>query len=98
MRACALDLHPKRVHHFDSYLVTSMLSARRGALAAARSVQLARRGMASQVPAPLPPRDPQLGDYPNLPREFAQTRDPYGDERGHWWDMQNRRHFNEPVR
>ncbi|KZV93844.1 hypothetical protein EXIGLDRAFT_767709 [Exidia glandulosa HHB12029] len=54
--------------------------------------------MASHVPAPVEPRDPQLGpDYPNVPREYAQTRNPLGGESGRWWDMQNRRNFGEPL-
>lgn len=36
--------------------------------------------------------DPQIGDYPNLPRYSAQTRGPYG-----WWDPQDKRNFGETV-
>ncbi|KAI9492064.1 hypothetical protein BDB00DRAFT_830040 [Zychaea mexicana] len=36
--------------------------------------------------------DPQIGDYPNLPRWSAQTRGPFG-----WWDPQDKRNFGEPV-
>ncbi|EJD52225.1 hypothetical protein AURDEDRAFT_99049 [Auricularia subglabra TFB-10046 SS5] len=76
-----------------------MLSARRGTLAAARTLQLARRarGLQSQVPAAPPPPDPQLGDYPNLPLVYSYQRNPYGNEAGPWWDRQNRRHFGEPI-
>jgi NADH dehydrogenase (ubiquinone) 1 beta subcomplex subunit 8 len=37
--------------------------------------------------------DPQIGDYPNLPRNSTQARGPYG-----WWDPQDRRNFGETVR
>lgn len=37
--------------------------------------------------------DPQIGDYPNLPRISAQTRGPFG-----WDDPQDKRNFGEPVR
>jgi NADH dehydrogenase (ubiquinone) 1 beta subcomplex subunit 8 len=36
--------------------------------------------------------DPQIGDYPNLPRMTAQVRGPYG-----WWDPQDKRNFGEDV-
>ncbi|KAI7898383.1 uncharacterized protein BX663DRAFT_525119 [Cokeromyces recurvatus] len=36
--------------------------------------------------------DPQIGDYPNLPRKSAQARGPYG-----WWDPQDKRNFGETV-
>lgn len=36
--------------------------------------------------------DPQIGDYPNLPRYSTQTRGPYG-----WWDPQDKRNFGETV-
>ncbi|KAI9309364.1 hypothetical protein BJ944DRAFT_258691 [Cunninghamella echinulata] len=36
--------------------------------------------------------DPQIGDYPNLPRKSVQTRGPFG-----WWDPQDKRNFGEPV-
>ncbi|KAI8377958.1 uncharacterized protein BYT42DRAFT_572319 [Radiomyces spectabilis] len=36
--------------------------------------------------------DPQIGDYPNLPRNSNQVRGPYG-----WWDPQDRRNFGEPL-
>ncbi|CDH57843.1 nadh-ubiquinone oxidoreductase ashi subunit (ci-ashi or ndufb8) domain-containing protein [Lichtheimia corymbifera JMRC:FSU:9682] len=36
--------------------------------------------------------DPQIGDYPNLPRYSAQTRGPYG-----WWDPQDKRNFGETL-
>lgn len=38
-------------------------------------------------------QDPQIGDYPNLPRWSSQARGPYG-----WWDPQDKRNFGEPVR
>ncbi|KAL1926412.1 hypothetical protein VTP01DRAFT_5741 [Rhizomucor pusillus] len=37
-------------------------------------------------------KDPQIGDYPNLPRWSAQERGPYG-----WWDPQDKRNFGETV-
>lgn len=37
--------------------------------------------------------DPQIGDYPNLPRFSTQTRGPYG-----WDDAQDKRNFGETVR
>lgn len=37
--------------------------------------------------------DPQIGDYPNLPRISAQTRGPFG-----WDDPQDKRNFGEAVR
>ncbi|KAF7727964.1 hypothetical protein EC973_006852 [Apophysomyces ossiformis] len=37
-------------------------------------------------------QDPQIGDYPNLPRNSHQLRAPFG-----WWDNQDRRNFNEAV-
>ena len=37
-------------------------------------------------------KDPQLGDYPQLPDISRQTRSPTG-----WWDIQNRRNFGETV-
>ncbi|EIW84326.1 hypothetical protein CONPUDRAFT_50068 [Coniophora puteana RWD-64-598 SS2] len=37
-------------------------------------------------------KDPQLGDYPDLPWVSNQQRSPYG-----WWDPQMRRNFNEPA-
>ncbi|KAI8981849.1 hypothetical protein BDF20DRAFT_863590 [Mycotypha africana] len=36
--------------------------------------------------------DPQIGDYPNLPRYSAQTRGPYG-----WDDPQDKRNFGETL-
>lgn len=36
--------------------------------------------------------DPQIGDYPNLPRISAQTRGPFG-----WDDPQDKRNFGEPI-
>ena len=36
--------------------------------------------------------DPQIGDYPNLPRWSAQSRGPFG-----WWDPQDKRNFGEAV-
>ncbi|KAJ2082023.1 hypothetical protein H4R24_001882 [Coemansia sp. RSA 988] len=36
--------------------------------------------------------DPQIGDYPNLPQVFSESR----SERG-WWDRQNRRNFGETI-
>jgi NADH dehydrogenase (ubiquinone) 1 beta subcomplex subunit 8 len=36
--------------------------------------------------------DPQIGDYPNLPRMTTQVRGPYG-----WWDPQDKRNFGEDV-
>ncbi|CAO3635741.1 unnamed protein product [Mucor hiemalis] len=36
--------------------------------------------------------DPQIGDYPNLPRASTQTRGPFG-----WDDPQDKRNFGEPV-
>ncbi|KAG0746262.1 hypothetical protein G6F57_008668 [Rhizopus arrhizus] len=36
--------------------------------------------------------DPQIGDYPNLPRNSTQARGPYG-----WWDPQDRRNFGETL-
>ena len=36
--------------------------------------------------------DPQIGDYPNLPRISAQERGPFG-----WDDPQDKRNFGEPV-
>ncbi|KAI8138993.1 hypothetical protein BJV82DRAFT_628635 [Fennellomyces sp. T-0311] len=36
--------------------------------------------------------DPQIGDYPNLPRWSTQARGPFG-----WWDPQDKRNFGEPV-
>ncbi|KAI9266529.1 hypothetical protein BDA99DRAFT_505932 [Phascolomyces articulosus] len=36
--------------------------------------------------------DPQIGDYPNLPRWSAQSRGPFG-----WWDPQDKRNFGETV-
>ena len=38
-------------------------------------------------------KDPQIGDYPNLPRNSTQARGPYG-----WWDPQDKRNFGETVR
>ncbi|ORY98973.1 hypothetical protein BCR43DRAFT_471475 [Syncephalastrum racemosum] len=37
-------------------------------------------------------QDPQIGDYPNLPRWSNQARGPYG-----WWDPQDKRNFGEPL-
>ncbi|KAG0169884.1 hypothetical protein DFQ28_002790 [Apophysomyces sp. BC1034] len=37
-------------------------------------------------------QDPQIGDYPNLPRNSNQLRSPFG-----WWDNQDRRNFNETL-
>ncbi|RCH85944.1 hypothetical protein CU098_009835, partial [Rhizopus stolonifer] len=37
-------------------------------------------------------QDPQIGDYPNLPRNSLQARGPYG-----WWDPQDKRNFGEPL-
>ncbi|KAI9318202.1 hypothetical protein BX666DRAFT_2018875 [Dichotomocladium elegans] len=36
--------------------------------------------------------DPQIGDYPNLPRWSTQARGPYG-----WWDPQDKRNFGETL-
>lgn len=38
--------------------------------------------------------DPQLGDYPALPREVLQWRK-YSPN---WWDTQDRRNYGETVR
>ena len=75
-------------------------AARRGAIVASRALQVARRGAASSSTsvAHKEPSDPQLGDYPDLPIEFAQNRNPFGNSDGRWWDVQNRRNFGEPVR
>ena len=37
-------------------------------------------------------KDPQLGDYPELPWQSSQTLPPRG-----WWDQQMRRNFGDPV-
>ncbi|SAM01316.1 hypothetical protein [Absidia glauca] len=37
-------------------------------------------------------QDPQIGDYPNLPRWSHQSRGPFG-----WWDPQDKRNFGETV-
>ncbi|KAI7877318.1 uncharacterized protein EV154DRAFT_525497 [Mucor mucedo] len=37
-------------------------------------------------------QDPQIGDYPNLPRFSTQTRGPFG-----WDDPQDKRNFGETV-
>src|ERR1700722_1438414 len=37
-------------------------------------------------------KDPQIGEYPNLPHLSAQERSPFG-----WDDNQDRRNFEEPV-
>ncbi|KIJ66987.1 hypothetical protein HYDPIDRAFT_174269 [Hydnomerulius pinastri MD-312] len=37
-------------------------------------------------------KDPQLGDYPELPYVSSQTLPPRG-----WWDQQMRRNFGDPV-
>ncbi|KAI8073445.1 uncharacterized protein B0P05DRAFT_548550 [Gilbertella persicaria] len=37
-------------------------------------------------------QDPQIGDYPNLPRISAQERGPFG-----WDDPQDKRNFGEPL-
>lgn len=37
-------------------------------------------------------KDPQIGDYPNLPWVNKQLRTPIG-----WWDNQERRNYGEPV-
>ncbi|KAG8213307.1 Ndufb8, NADH dehydrogenase 19kDa subunit, partial [Butyriboletus roseoflavus] len=37
-------------------------------------------------------KDPQLGDYPDLPWQSSQTLPPRG-----WWDQQMRRNFGDPV-
>ncbi|KAF8554629.1 hypothetical protein OG21DRAFT_1462274 [Imleria badia] len=37
-------------------------------------------------------KDPQLGDYPELPWQSRQTLPPRG-----WWDQQMRRNFGDPV-
>jgi len=71
-------------------------AARRGAHVASRAVRAARFA-STQVARP-EPSDPQLGEYPDLPRELSGTRNPFGNEQGRWYDIQNRRHFGEPVR
>ncbi|BEI86757.1 hypothetical protein CcaverHIS002_0701030 [Cutaneotrichosporon cavernicola] len=48
--------------------------------------------------APIPPPppgvevDPQLHGYPQLPEVSLQLREPFG-----WWDIQERKNFDEPV-
>ncbi|KAI9270862.1 hypothetical protein BY458DRAFT_539942 [Sporodiniella umbellata] len=37
-------------------------------------------------------QDPQIGDYPNLPRDSAQIRGAHG-----WWDPQDKRNFGETL-
>jgi NADH dehydrogenase (ubiquinone) 1 beta subcomplex subunit 8 len=37
-------------------------------------------------------QDPQIGDYPNLPRISTQSRGPFG-----WDDPQDKRNFGETV-
>ncbi|KAG9314985.1 Ndufb8, NADH dehydrogenase 19kDa subunit [Chiua virens] len=37
-------------------------------------------------------KDPQLGDYPQLPWQSSQTLPPRG-----WWDQPMRRNFGDPV-
>ncbi|KAI8081456.1 uncharacterized protein BX664DRAFT_340435 [Halteromyces radiatus] len=37
-------------------------------------------------------QDPQIGDYPNLPRNSTQARGPFG-----WWDPQDKRNFGETL-
>jgi hypothetical protein len=37
-------------------------------------------------------QDPQIGDYPNLPRYSNQSRGPFG-----WDDPQDKRNFGEAV-
>ncbi|WOO80110.1 uncharacterized protein LOC62_03G003621 [Vanrija pseudolonga] len=49
----------------------------------------------SEVAPPPPPGvpvDPQLNGYPQLPYVSLQTREPFG-----WWDIQERKNFNELV-
>jgi NADH dehydrogenase (ubiquinone) 1 beta subcomplex subunit 8 len=60
--------------------------------AAQRLSQSAARTYATPVPFLREEKDPQLGDYPDLPYESKQRRNARG-----WDDPQMRRNFGEPV-
>ena len=71
------------------------IAARRAVAARSTALRLsaiATRKYATPVPFIREEKDPQLGDYPDLPYEYKQRRSPYG-----WDDPQMRRNFGELV-
>ncbi len=72
--------------------IAALRSQRRELLAVVRSAQHARR-YATPVAYESKEKDPQLGDYPQLPDVSRQYLPPTG-----WWDNQMRRDFGDTVR
>lgn len=68
------------------------LAPSRSTLTALRRLPISR-AYATPVPAEPQEKDPQLGDYPQLPFVSRQLRPAKG-----WWDEQQRRNFGETVR
>ncbi|KAI0091191.1 hypothetical protein BDY19DRAFT_1067789 [Irpex rosettiformis] len=69
------------------------IAARRAASARSTALKLSAtvaRNYATPVPFIKKEKDPQLGDYPDLPYELKQRRSPFG-----WDDPQMRRNFGE---
>ena len=71
---------------------SSALVAQRCALLVPRQ-RLVCRTYATPVPSRPKEKDPQLGDYPQLPDVSRQLLPPTG-----WWDNQMRRNFGDVVR
>lgn len=94
--SCSADIAPV-ARTRSSFNHTSMRSTRLAFSAAARrqhfnpgkSIRLCRPASTSAAQE----KDPQLGDYPELPWQSSQTLPPRG-----WWDQQMRRNFGDPVR
>jgi len=63
-------------------------AARRQHLSSGKSPRWCRAASVSATQE----KDPQLGDYPELPWQSSQTLPPRG-----WWDQQMRRNFGDPV-
>ncbi len=72
------------------------VAARRAVAARSAALRLstttATRSYATPVPFLKEEKDPQLGDYPDLPYEHKMRRNPRG-----WDDPQMRRNFGELV-
>jgi NADH dehydrogenase (ubiquinone) 1 beta subcomplex subunit 8 len=66
----------------------------RPVLRSVRPKQLAQAILSRQYATPVEykpqEKDPQLGDYPQLPFVSTQLRSPLG-----WWDVQMRRNYGE---
>ncbi|KAF9223771.1 Ndufb8, NADH dehydrogenase 19kDa subunit [Gyrodon lividus] len=66
----------------------SVIARRQALVSTTKSLRWSRTASTSATQE----KDPQLGDYPDLPWLSNQTLQPRG-----WWDQQMRRNFGDPV-